>query len=709
MGERYISLQELLWLLRRQAGAIVMTFVVVLAGAGLLLLALNPTYTATTLVLVDPSHKDLLSPEGQGVGLASDSSRVDSEVELVKSQSSLLSVVDAADLLHDAEFGPQFGIKDRFLQTMHLGQPALVSGEDAWNEVVGRLSDATSVQRRGTTFLIEINVRSANPDAAAKLANAVADSYIRDQRDAKVASVLSSRDIVQSRIADAGAAVVKSEEATDDFIDTNLDKISAETGRTDLATMRTQIEALASGQRALQAQADIAGDHLSHGDWKGLAASLQSQAIASLAQQHARVSGDLSGLSANTQRAIDLRGELANIRVNLSAAANTALSSLRQQISEDGSKASDLKLQLRASVVSSDLPATQLTALYEMQQNSQIARAQYQALLARQKDLEAQAYLQVADSRIVSPATRPIAPSSPNSRLILVLGGLSGLALGVAISIGRESFGAGFHSAEQAESLLRHPVVASIPWQKQGKSSTADLLVDAPLSPYSDAIRRLQVGIDQGLRRQRKRSGSATEGQGSVVMISSAAPCEGKTTIALSLARAVVDTGRTALLIDADLRQPSLHDHIGLQSSARLSEYLLRKTDHPDISEIVARDPASGAWVILGRRADLPAGSRMAGDALQRLLAAGRQNFDVVILDTPPIGPVIDGIYLAEQADIVVFVLKSASTRQSEARVALAALAEAKSESAEILIAMSQDRHLLPRHHASYRRSSEDA
>ncbi|HEV7719129.1 MAG TPA: GNVR domain-containing protein [Arsenicitalea sp.] len=511
MSDRYISLRELLELLRRQVGVIAVTFLIAMAAAGLLRLLLKPTYTATSLVLVDPSHKDLLSPDGQWAGLAPDNSRVDSEVELVKSQSTLLSVVDAADLVHDTEFGPRLGIREQLLQAMHFGQPGPASGESAWNEVVERLSDATSVQRRGTTSLIEINVRSANPELAATLANAIADSYIRDQREAKIASVLSSRDIVQSRIADAGAAVVNSEEAADDFVTATLDKISAETGRTDLVAIRKQIEASASGQRTLLAQVDSADDRLGRRDWKGLADSLQSQAMASLEQRQAQVVGELSGLSASTQRAIDLRAELAKLQADLVAAADAALSSLRQQISVERSKASDLKLALRTSVINSDLPAAQLAALYQMQQNSQIARVQYQALLARQKDLEAQAYLQVADSRIVSPATPPTTPSSPNSRLVLVLGGIAGLVLGVAISIARESSGSGFHSAEQVETLLKYPVVASIPWQKHGAASLADFLVDAPLSHYSDAIRRLQMGIDQVLRRQRKRHG---EGQG---------------------------------------------------------------------------------------------------------------------------------------------------------------------------------------------------
>ncbi|HEV7719128.1 MAG TPA: CpsD/CapB family tyrosine-protein kinase [Arsenicitalea sp.] len=193
-------------------------------------------------------------------------------------------------------------------------------------------------------------------------------------------------------------------------------------------------------------------------------------------------------------------------------------------------------------------------------------------------------------------------------------------------------------------------------------------------------------------------------------MISSAAPGEGKTTIALSLVRALVDSGRTALLVDGDLRQPSLHVHVGLQPSAGLSEYLLNVAESPAITEIVVRDPASGASLILGaRRKNLPTGNRFGGEAMRRLLAVARQNFDVVILDTPPIGPVIDGVYLAESADIIVFVLTPAGTTQADARIALAALAEVKSEPAEILVAINQDHQARPRRHASYRRYYEDA
>ncbi|MDB5562368.1 MAG: hypothetical protein JWN11_1786 [Hyphomicrobiales bacterium] len=715
MDERNIDLRELIGLLRREAVAIALTFLGVAGSAVLLALLLQPAYTATTLVLVDPSHKDLLSPDGQNLGFPSDSPRVDSEVELVKARSTLLSVVNDANLIHDSEIGPQAGLLDKLLAWLHVMQPARPGGEDPWNGVVDRLADAISVQRRGTTFLVEISAKSASPEFAAKLANAVADSYIRDQRDAKIASVLSSRDIIQSRLADAVAAVAKSEAATDDFIAVNLDRMSAGIGRNDLGDVQKQLEALASGQQALQARADAAADQLGRRDWPGVAASLKSQAISTLEQQRATIAGGLNASPSGTLQATGLRAELAGVEASLGTIANATLASLRQQISDGRTQASDLRAQLRARVVTGDLPVEQLTVLYEMQQNSQIARTQYQTLIARQKDLEAQAYVQVADSRVVSPATVPTAPSSPNVRLILVLGGIAGLVLGVAISVVRENLIGGFSSAAQAESVLRLPVAGSIPRQKRARAgegseaTLASFLIDAPLSSFSESIRRILVGIDQSLRRQRRPNNDAAPAKGAVVMVSSAGPDEGKTTVALSMARALAGSGRSTLLIDCDLRRPSLHRHLGLEPSSGLLDYLRPGARSTEIGDILADDPESGARVIVGsRRSETPTDSLLTGQSFHGLLTAARDHFDVIILDTPPVGPVVDGIYLAEGADVIVFVLKWASTTQIDAKAAIAALGESKAEAAEILTVINQHQYARPQRHAAYHRYYEE-
>jgi succinoglycan biosynthesis transport protein ExoP len=350
---------------------------------------------------------------------------------------------------------------------------------------------------------------------------------------------------------------------------------------------------------------------------------------------------------------------------------------------------------LRQSILTSDLPSDMLTSIYELQQSAEVARAQYQTLLTRQKDLDTQAYLQVADSRIVSEATPPPSPSFPNPRTILLLAALAGLGLGVALAFLIENFVGGFTSEAQAEAILKAPVVSAIPRQRAakrngGEASVADSLILSPLSVFSESIRRVRIGIEQAVRRRQALSPGA-EAEGMVVVVSSAAPNEGKTTVALALTRAYALSGMSTLLIDCDLRKPSVHKQLGIQASEGLLEYLAGASGASELKSILTVDTGSGAQIVVGsRRSDVATDQLIAGKTFARLIAAARKNFDVVVLDTPPVGPVIDALYLAGMADAIAFVVKFSSTPQQEVKAAIAALDNAKRDGVPILTVLNQ-------------------
>ena len=160
MGADAIDLRSVLQLLRRRLWLIVLITLLALGAAGVALFALMPVYTATTLVLVDPSKKNLLDPDAQLSGSSSDSLRVDSEVELVKSETTLLAVAKELDLANDSEFGLRLGMRDMLLSFFRIAEPELPSGDDALGAIMNNLRDAITIQRRGLTFLIAVNARS---------------------------------------------------------------------------------------------------------------------------------------------------------------------------------------------------------------------------------------------------------------------------------------------------------------------------------------------------------------------------------------------------------------------------------------------------------------------------------------------------------------------------------------------------------------------
>lgn len=695
MDDQEFDIRRVLGLLRRQLRLIIVTVVVVLCVATVAIFALKPVYTASALILVDTSRKDLLDPEQQQAAASTDSARVDSEVELVKSETTLMHVVDDAKLITDPEFGVQIGLRAQLLSTLRIAEPAPPSAEEAVQSVLAKLRDAVTVQRRGLTYLIAVQAKSVKPATAALIANAVANAYIRNQIQSKVDGIQASRDIIQGRIADASAAVAASEDALDTFISTNIDTIATDTGRADIASLRNQVETANADRARLMAAADITDKSLATKDWEGVAQSLQSQAVTELEKQRKALADSLTGAPEGSQKAIDLRAQLTAIEANLGTQAQSDLTKLRQQISDSQAKATDLRTQLRTNVLASNLPTGILTGIYGLQQNAEIARNQYQALLARQKDFDAKSYLQVADSRIVSEATPPNEPSFPNPKLILSLAGLAALGLGVGLAFLYENFIGGFTSEGQLESVLKVPVIAAVPRQRPGKKgadtvgqiSVADAIPEHPLSIFAEAVRRARNGVGQALRRSGKEK---TPGKGTVVMVTSAAPNEGKTTMALSLARAYAGSGLATLLIDCDLRKPSIHRQLGLEPSTGLLEYLQSPTG-ASLKSIVVADPKSAAQIALGaRRSDTATDQLVTGQAFSRLLQAARDAFEIVILDTPPVGPVVDGLYLAPQADVIVFVARWANTSQQDAKAAVAALTEAKNVGTEVLAVLNQ-------------------
>jgi capsular exopolysaccharide synthesis family protein len=156
------------------------------------------------------------------------------------------------------------------------------------------------------------------------------------------------------------------------------------------------------------------------------------------------------------------------------------------------------------------------------------------------------------------------------------------------------------------------------------------------------------------------------------IFITSAVPGEGKTTMALALARQMAMTGSSTLLIDADLRRPSLQKYLGEDVAPGLFEFLAGgATTNPEQISIT-REPSTGVSFVLGSR-----GSAVATDALlmsarfEQLMRYARENYDLVIVDTPPIGLVVDATIVARYCDLGIFVVRYASTNQQTVRAGL--------------------------------------
>lgn len=695
MEDQEFSLRGVFGTLKRQFWVIAITVMVVVGISSVVILSLKPMFQATTLVLVDPTDKDLLNPNTSSSSSASENARVESEVSIAKAESTLQMVLNEARLADDPDFAPAVGLRQQILQLLRLAPPEEFTPDERQKAALRKLRNAIIIERQGLTYLITISANASSPEKAALLANTMAEMYIRAQLESKVSSVLAGRDIMQERVAETRSALVQSEQAFNDFIIDSAANIAEASGRTDLEAMRLELQDAVASRERMSSQLELAETGLAQNNWLQVANALGTQPLNDIRDRMAEIDEQLANVVNGSENADALRAELLQASDDFRVQASAELERMRQQVADERAREADLQLQLRSNILTSNLPPEVLATMYELQQTADISRTQYQQMLERLRDIEAQAYLQLADSRIVSSATPPSVPDFPNTRFLLAVAGLSALMLGIGLAFFREHFIGGIVSPDQLEALARSTVVTTVPHQKrlgkdaEGKSvdSPTELIIAQPYSAFAEAIRRIMVTIDQALRRIRGDDDTA-----SVILVTSANAGEGKTTIAVSLARAFAQSGKSTILIDADLRRPNVHNELGLAPSDALQKYLARSNAPDDLSSVAIRDTGTKASIVIGgNTSGAPSGQVVSGERFSKLLSAATRQFDVVIIDTPPVGALVDALYLAQYSDLIVNVVRYATTSQQEVRAALRELNEAKQDGSEIICVLNAE------------------
>ncbi len=680
----FIDIKEIFSILRRQARLIVLTVAVILSIAFIFLVRATPLYTASALLLVDTTQKNLLDPtQAASVNASVENSRIESEVEILKSDSVVLQTIQNGQLFNDPEFGPSVSLTERFQIALGFELSELPTGEDLLQSTLNGFKSSLSVRRRGLTYLIAVSVTSENPERAAELANLHAQMYIEQQIASKVASALATRDVLQSQLQTAERRLSASDNAISVFIDTNIDTLESEIGSIEVSTLRSQLAQANALRLAAEENRAAASIAIENADWETLASTIGDAALASLARERAQLVAQLSNVENGSVESINLRQGIQRIEEQLASEGNAVISALDTSILQMNESSGTLMDSLREEILGSELSSETLTAIYRLQQEAAIAQNQYDTLLLRVRDAEAQALVQVADSRIVSNALPPNGPSFPNKRLVLALALVVALGLGTGLAFLNEFVFGGVTSASQLKNIVNARVGAVIPKvnMRADESTVADKIVSEPMSLFSEAFRRLRATID--------RSVPDTPGKGKIIMVTSSIPAEGKSSDALAIARTYAEAGKRTLLIDADLRKPTLHKFIGTEPSSGLLEFL-KSSDAEDRKDFYDADPKSPLGVIMGRRrSDTPTDAPLQSQAFQELLNKAREALDVIVIDTAPLVPVVDARYIAPYADCVVLCVRFGITNQSDLRNSYEQLMDSVREDTKIVTVLN--------------------
>lgn len=704
-GGGALSLERALNAVRRRlplAGS-VMALVTLLAVA--FAVSLPDRYEGVAVVQIDPRKKTISQIDSVVEDLKGDAASLDSEVEVIGSRAVALDVIDILKLRDDEEFRST-SVVDAILSLVGLGGPPDAgmsqSGDAASrarrldgdpngtlvgkigpgeakperDEVAAAFADRLKVARVRTTLLIEIKFSAADPVKAARIANTIAEVYLannlasKKQASGYATGLLEAKlSELQTRVSDAERKVAMFK-ADHNIFDTEGNILSEK----ELARLMEQTVTARNATAEAKAKYENAQRlAATPGGTATIAEVLDSNTVRLLKES----------VAAARKRAAELETrygprhpEMQKVRAEVHEAEKQVSEEISRQVANLRNEyvvAERREMQLRQSLTTlKEQEAATKDAnvkLLELQREATTSKQLYEALLARYKQTSETQDLQLPDARIVEQADVPLFPASPKRKQIVLIALIAGLILGVGLVLVLEFATTGVSHPDDVERSLEVAHIASVPAVAADAPNpdplrAIRLVLAEPRSIFAESVRGIRRELDM-----RRRSGACR-----VIMVASALPGEGAGIIASNLAHHYALTGERVLLVDGDLRRAPLTRQLAPQRQCGLLDTLLRQQP---VETAILHDTASGLYFLPAMspspletaRPELLASSQMA--AAMRAL---RGQFDTIVIDAPPLLPVVDARVLADHADQIVFVMTWRRTPKQLARRALHSL-----------------------------------
>lgn len=261
---------------------------------------------------------------------------------------------------------------------------------------------------------------------------------------------------------------------------------------------------------------------------------------------------------------------------------------------------------------------------------------------------------------IVTPAEAPIAPSAPNTKLNLLLGLVTGLALGLGTAVLRTTLDNQIRGEADLRRVTDAPLLGGISFDQDATRKPL-LTQAAPQSPRAESFRQLRTNLQF----------ANVSGHAKTVLLTSSLPGEGKSTTATNLAIALAQAGQTVCLIDADLRRPMVNEYLGLERNAGLTTALVGAADVNDLLQHWGED---SLYVLASGQIPPNPSELLGSEEMKNLISRLEQAFDTVIVDAPPLLPVTDAAVLAQHVGGVVVVIGSQKIKRQDLEKSLGAL-----------------------------------
>jgi succinoglycan biosynthesis transport protein ExoP len=527
------------------------------------------------------------------------------------------------------------------------------------------------------TYLLEVDYMDPDPVRAMRIANALADAYLTDQLDSKYDATRRASDWLQQRITQLSKDSVAADTAVQDFRAANNLQLANGQLITDqqVSQLNSALVAAQNATAAAKAKLDQINAILASNDPNALVtAALDSPLINSLRQRYldtAKRESDFAALVGDQHiQTLRLKAEMveyqSQIKEELSRIAAGYQSDFQIAQAHEQAQTASLRQATQTTPASNAL----LAKLNELELQSQSVKGLYQSFLQNYQAANQRTSFPIAEARVVTPATVPSSPSSPVGWLILAaatfLGGLIGVGIG-----GMREFKDRFvrtvdhlRTGVGLEYLGMVPLVDAKTAAKPGQGgplvpnrvaplegSLYNYVVEHRRSQFAETLRSAKVAADLAL----------ADSKSKVLGMVSLLPEEGKTTLSYNFASLIAGSGAKTLIIDADLRRPTLSRYTAPHCKAGLIEAVLRKVA---VNDAIFVDPQTGLDVlpISLSTAALNSSDLLGSATFAALLEEARKHYEYIILDLPPIAAVVDARAVSPQVDAFVLVVQWGST-----------------------------------------------
>ena len=648
--------------------------VVVLVSAASFLI--KPKYEAVSRIVFNRENANPLGFKDMGEGPPDDSEysvSLDTQMQILQSDTIVTQVIQELHLNQNAAFGGGSVVPNAARHELET--------REAQAKVARIFSDGLSVSKEKNTRVIEIRYKSTDPKLSAAIANAVTQAYIEHNFKMRFQSTMQTSNWLTEQLTELGSKVQDSQQKLVDYqkehgfleldekknvVTTRLDDLNREL----TAAQADRINKESNYRLTLAENAELA----SKAEPSALIDKLNAQE-ATLKTEYAQATVQLGPANPKVQ---ELNDQLKETQSEI----NSELHKMSNRVRTQYLEAQDREKSIRAAVeeqMQVANKANESAIEYSLlKRDADSNRELYEGLLQKLKEAGVSAGLRSGNIQVVDVAEVPIEPSEPKIPRNLIIAALLGTVGGIGLAFIQERLDRTVRSFHQVQALSLLPQLGFIPLASKngpqlGRSSdlrlgssasgenSIDLIVSAnPRSPIAESYRALVNSVMLSATVPPK-----------IILLTSAITGDGKTSTSVNIAIVLAKQGKRVLLIDADLRRPSVHKAMGLPGTEGLSTILRSRNDRSangsvpaSRSLVVAAPGIPNLFVMPAGPLDAEPAELIGSKAMVDLLREWRTQFDHIIIDSSPVVLVSDAVRLSVTADAVILVIRWGHTPQ---------------------------------------------